>query len=64
MKRRLLSEDADACQVQERKARLAFLDASIARGVADADAGRVTPAGKAFDRIELELSAKAVAKRS
>src|SRR4051812_21745596 len=30
--------------IQERETRLAALDASIARGIADADAGRVTPA--------------------
>jgi antitoxin ParD1/3/4 len=37
--------------VQEREARLATVDAAIARGVADADAGHVTDAASAFDRI-------------
>lgn len=38
--------------VQDRKTRLAALDASIARGIADADAGRTTPASDVFDRLE------------
>jgi antitoxin ParD1/3/4 len=38
--------------VQEREARLAALDAAIARGIADAEAGRVQPLGAVFDRLE------------
>ena len=38
--------------VQEREARLAALDASIERGVADAAAGRTKPADVVFDRLE------------
>jgi len=38
--------------VQDREARLAALDASIARGIADADAGRTKPADEVFDRLE------------
>jgi len=38
--------------VQDREARLGALDASIARGIADADAGRTTPAADVFDRLE------------
>lgn len=38
--------------IQEREARLAALDASIARGLADAEAGRTTPAAAVFDRLE------------
>lgn len=38
--------------VQEREARLAALDASIMRGIADADAGRIKPASEVFDRLE------------
>ena len=38
--------------VQEREARLAALDASIARGLADAEAGRLMPAAEVFDRRE------------
>ena len=49
--------------IQERETRLAALDASIVRGLADADAGRVTPAAQAFDRIEAMLRTKAGAKR-
>ncbi len=45
--------------IQEREARLSALDASIARGVADADAGRVKTASEVFDRLEAKLKAKA-----
>ncbi len=38
--------------VQDREARLAALDASIRRGLADAEAGRTRPADEAFDRLE------------
>ncbi len=44
--------------IQEREARLAALDASIARGLADADAGRVKPISEVFDRLEAQLAAK------
>ena len=43
--------------VQEREARLAALDASIERGIADADAGRTTPGGEVFDRLERKYRA-------
>jgi antitoxin ParD1/3/4 len=45
--------------IQERETRLAALDASIARGVADADAGRVKSASEVFDRLERRIKAKA-----
>lgn len=45
--------------VQEREARLAALDASIARGLADADAGRTKPAAGVFDRLEAKYRAMA-----
>lgn len=38
--------------IQERETRLAALDASIARGLADVDAGRTRPAEEVFDRLE------------
>ncbi|MCG2841238.1 type II toxin-antitoxin system ParD family antitoxin [Sandaracinobacter sp. RS1-74] len=38
--------------IQDRETRLAALDASIARGLADADAGRTRPADAVFDRLE------------
>ncbi|MGQ0485502.1 MAG: type II toxin-antitoxin system ParD family antitoxin [Hyphomicrobiales bacterium] len=38
--------------VQERETRLAALDMAIARGIADADAGRTIPAAEAFARLE------------
>jgi len=44
--------------IQEREARLAALDASIARGLADVDAGRMKPSSEVFDRLEAKLSAK------
>ena len=37
--------------VQERETRLTALQASLARGLADADAGRVTPAEKVFAEL-------------
>lgn len=42
--------------IQERETRLAALDASIARSVRDADAGRMKPAGEVFDRLEAKYS--------
>jgi antitoxin ParD1/3/4 len=50
--------------IQERETRLAALDASIGRGLADADAGRITPAAKAFDRVEAKLRTRAGRGRS
>lgn len=38
--------------IQEREARLAALDMSIARGIADAEAGRTKPSEVVFDRLE------------
>ncbi len=43
--------------IQDRETRLAALDASIARGLADADAGRTTPAEAVFDRLEAKYRA-------
>ena len=43
--------------IQDREARLAALDASIARGIADADAGRTTLATEVFDRLEAKYAA-------
>ena len=45
--------------VQEREARLAALDASIARGLGDADQGRIRSAGEVFDRLEDKYRAMA-----
>jgi antitoxin ParD1/3/4 len=45
--------------VQDREARLASLDASILRGIADADAGRTKPAEEVFDRLEQKYRAMA-----
>jgi antitoxin ParD1/3/4 len=50
--------------IQEREAQLADLDAAIAHGIADADAGRVKPAAEVFDRLEAKYRAMAEAKGS
>lgn len=49
--------------VQEREAKLAALDASIRRGQADSEAGRVKPADEVFDRLEAKYQAMVDAKR-
>ena len=43
--------------LQEREQRLAALDASIARGLADADAGRLIPAEEVFSDLKAKFSA-------
>lgn len=43
--------------IQDRETRLAALDASIARGLAEADAGTVTPAEAVFDRLDAKYRA-------
>jgi antitoxin ParD1/3/4 len=45
--------------IQERETRLAALDVSIARGLADAEAGRTKPADEVFDRLEAKYRAMA-----
>ena len=45
--------------IQDRETHLAALDASIARGLADTDAGRTKPAEDVFDRLASKYSAKA-----
>ncbi|OWV73747.1 addiction module antitoxin [Rhizobium sp. R339] len=42
--------------VQDRETRLAALDASIMRGIADAEAGRTKPASDVFDRLEAKYN--------
>ena len=59
MKGRIISGDEDARLVQECEARLAARDASIARGVADADAGRIKSIYEVFDNLASRLKAKA-----
>jgi len=46
--------------IQERETRLAALDASILRGIADANAGQVKTASTVFDRLETKY--KTIAK--
>jgi len=43
--------------IQDREARRAALDASLERGLADADGGQVTPAEDVFDRLEAKYRA-------
>lgn len=43
--------------IQEREARLTVLDQSIARGLADAEAGRVRSASEVFLRLEAKYQA-------
>ena len=45
--------------VEEREKRLAALDAAIERGIADADAGRVSPADEVFDRLKIKFRSMA-----
>ena len=49
--------------LQEREKWLAALDAAIARGIHDAEAGRVWPLGQVFDRLEAKYRATAKAAR-
>lgn len=43
--------------IEEREKRLQALDLAIARGLAEAAAGRTTPAGQVFDRLEAKYAA-------
>lgn len=43
--------------IQERETKLAALDASIGRGLADANAGRTSDAASVFDRLEAQYRA-------
>jgi len=43
--------------IQDREARLAALDASIARGMADVESGRTRPAEQVFDDLEARFRA-------
>ncbi|RWM30967.1 type II toxin-antitoxin system ParD family antitoxin [Mesorhizobium sp.] len=45
--------------VEEREKRLAALDAALARGLADADDGRVKPAEDVLERLEAKYKAMA-----
>lgn len=45
--------------VQDRETRLAALDASVMRGIADADAERTRPANDVFERLEAKYRAMA-----
>ena len=43
--------------IQERETRLSVLDQSLARGLADAEAGRVKPMSKVASRLEAKYQA-------
>lgn len=45
--------------VQDREAKLAALDAALARGMADIEAGRAKPVDEIFDRLEAKYLAMA-----
>jgi len=45
---------------RDRAAKLKALDAALARGIADAEAGRVLPVGEAFKRLRADLEASSV----
>ncbi|CAN7385707.1 type II toxin-antitoxin system ParD family antitoxin [Mesorhizobium sp. LjRoot246] len=45
--------------VEEREKRLAALDAALAKGISDADAGRVKPADEVLKRLEAKYKAMA-----
>ncbi len=45
--------------VEEREKRLAALDANLAKGISDADAGRVRPADEVLDRLDAKYKAMA-----
>ncbi|HZC15719.1 MAG TPA: type II toxin-antitoxin system ParD family antitoxin [Caulobacteraceae bacterium] len=45
--------------IQDRETRLAALDASIARGITDMEAGRVKPVDTVFDRLEAKYKSGA-----
>ena len=47
--------------LEEREKRLAALDAAIARGIADAEAGRVKPLAQVFRRLDAKYRAVAKA---
>lgn len=49
--------------VQEREAELRRLDAALARGMADIEAGRVKPAEEVFDRLIAKYEAMAKRKK-
>jgi antitoxin ParD1/3/4 len=48
----------DEHEAESREARLAWLDAAIAKGLADVEAGRVHPLDEVFDHIEARLKAQ------
>lgn len=48
--------------LEEREAKLAVLDAMVAEGLADIDAGRVHDAADVFDELEAEIRAMAAAR--
>lgn len=49
--------------IHERETKLAALDAAIERGLADAAAGRIKPAGEVLDRLEAKYRAAAKTRR-
>jgi antitoxin ParD1/3/4 len=55
-----MAKSADSDEALENLAtNLVALDAAIARGLGDADAGRVKPSSEVFDRLEARLAGAA-----
>ncbi len=44
--------------IQERETRMAVLDQALARGIGDAEAGRVSPAGAVLARLDAKYQPK------
>ena len=49
--------------LEERNDRLCSLDRALAQGLKDADAGRVRPAAKVFDKLEARYAVSATKRR-
>lgn len=58
-----LLEDREA-EREDRERRLKALDEALARGIADADAGRLRPAEEVFERLEAKYRAIANKRKS
>ena len=55
---------ASVILLEERERKLAVLDAALAEGIADCEAGRVYTSAEVFDRLEAKYAAMSEADRS
>lgn len=53
-----MAESANSGEALENLAKVAALDAAIARGLNDAESGRVRPSSEVFDRLQAGLAGK------